>query len=537
MKRDLKYIKLYEAFDSRLMSKTLGFISSESKGTFISDIKKICDTIDYPYSKLSDDLFEYLPFNSALKKNIEQDPPEKIECKQESPWIPGEFCQGGSIKRTWGDHTRMVECPNCKGKGYTIPEVKYDAKLIKFWFSKEGKYIKSTASDGRPGETLDMSLDGYRVIQRLDYRGIHALPDESLVWVKIREGQGYIRAKVFHAGVGRSYLFQNYHSGDSPIDRGVRNRGHQFGRYSWVVTSNSDFIECFSIEPKEEGEEGGYEDYYKLNKNYQIRSGNIYIDKHSVGKFDLKDANFAIILDLKNLKSKDFVKRTDLRLSRSKMREGIPKTHEEIRKDNLERYLNKLVSTYSEDSGFSNMTRIINVGLSSMPLTFIAYKINFGNIESAITNIYFSIKKSDFSELYHYIRRVYKEKNEKLENLKINIDNGKKSFKSSTNVDDKKRLEIWEKWEFLNKKLFEKIRSYNCETIEEIEILWGKILTIRLLFDNESRYPSLYRFNTVIRYASSSYSIYSELAENFSGSRIEKAMEELEILEKIINSI
>jgi hypothetical protein len=541
MKRKLKYIKLYEAFDSELMSKTLGFIKPEYRNVFIVEIKRICDIIEYPYSELSDDLFEYLPFNLALKKNIEQAPPEKIKCEQESPWIPGEFCQEGKIKRTWGDHTRMVECPNCKGKGFTLSKVKYNVKLIKFWFSKEGKYIKNTATDGKESEAdLNVeSLDGYNIVSQLTSASeINSLPDESLLWVKLRDHSGFTIAKVLQEQ-GRSYLFQNYHEGDSPRTLSIRERGREFGRYSWVVTNNNDFREAYSIEPGTGDDKGDkLYDYYRLNKKYDIRYNEIIVGS-SVSRIDLKEASFAIILDFSKLKSKDFTKRSDIRLTRSEMRKGSLslKKHEEIRKENLERYLNKLVSTYSKDRGFSNVNRIISVGLSSMPLSFIAYRINFSYIESAITNIYFSIKNDDFSILSSYLKRVYNEKNERLENFKRNIDAGKKSFEKSNSEEDKERLKLWEKWEFLNKKLFEKIQSYNCETIEEIEILWGKILTIRLIFDNGERYPNIHRFNSVIRYISTSYSLYSELSENFTSTRIKEAMEELEILEKIIDSL
>ena len=59
----MKYIKLYEAFESDKLSKTIGFIKEkEDRKRFLEDIKKVCNQIDYPYSKLTDDNFQYLPY-------------------------------------------------------------------------------------------------------------------------------------------------------------------------------------------------------------------------------------------------------------------------------------------------------------------------------------------------------------------------------------------------------------------------------------------------------------------------------------------
>ena len=43
-------------------------MSKGSKDSFLKEVKQICDEMDFPYSKLSDEYFEYLPFNNALKK-------------------------------------------------------------------------------------------------------------------------------------------------------------------------------------------------------------------------------------------------------------------------------------------------------------------------------------------------------------------------------------------------------------------------------------------------------------------------------------
>ena len=68
--KNLQHLQLFEAFESTKLSKTLGFIKEKKdKEIFLEKIKNICQSIDFPYSKLSDEFFDYLPFKSALKKS------------------------------------------------------------------------------------------------------------------------------------------------------------------------------------------------------------------------------------------------------------------------------------------------------------------------------------------------------------------------------------------------------------------------------------------------------------------------------------
>ena len=45
----MKYIKLFEAFQSIILSKTLGYIDKESKSKFLDHVKKVCS--DCPFQK------------------------------------------------------------------------------------------------------------------------------------------------------------------------------------------------------------------------------------------------------------------------------------------------------------------------------------------------------------------------------------------------------------------------------------------------------------------------------------------------------
>ena len=143
--KNLKYIKLFEAFDARTLNVTLKNIKgSEDKKNFLSNLKTICDKFDIPESKLSDDLFTYLPFNKALKFNnvVSDDQP----CDAVGEFVHGERCDNGKVRRPWGRGFRVVDCGTCKGTG--IKPKRSDLSLLKFWFNSEGKYVATTAVDG-----------------------------------------------------------------------------------------------------------------------------------------------------------------------------------------------------------------------------------------------------------------------------------------------------------------------------------------------------------------------------------------------------
>ena len=139
--KNIKSFKLFEAFKSDKLSKTLAFINKDSKGKFLEQLKTIANKIDLPYSEYSDDYFQYLPFRKALKLNQNiNDAPCDAKSIDAFPdhYVPGAVCGGtGRLDRKWGRTVRNVVCPVCNGTGVK-PKTTFDIKWIKFWFSKDG---------------------------------------------------------------------------------------------------------------------------------------------------------------------------------------------------------------------------------------------------------------------------------------------------------------------------------------------------------------------------------------------------------------
>lgn len=73
----MNYIKLFEAFKSKVVSNVLKYIkkkvSKDSYDNFIKDLSLVLKKFDYPISELSDDYVKYLSYKSAIKlKNEKQ---------------------------------------------------------------------------------------------------------------------------------------------------------------------------------------------------------------------------------------------------------------------------------------------------------------------------------------------------------------------------------------------------------------------------------------------------------------------------------
>ena len=107
----MKYLKLFEAFESKILSKTLKYLSKSSKSYFLDTIKKICDDLDFPYSQLKDDYFEYLSFAKAFDKVENNDKIYKF-------WLDTE---GNLVK------TSLTDGSEVRGKGKLTEDKKFDS--------------------------------------------------------------------------------------------------------------------------------------------------------------------------------------------------------------------------------------------------------------------------------------------------------------------------------------------------------------------------------------------------------------------------
>lgn len=365
----MKYIKLFEAFESNILSKTLGYLSKDSKKDFMDRISKFCTKIDFPKSKLSDEYFEYLPFNSALKKVISAE--DKVEdCKAKSEEVFGDkgikddVCTKGKLKRIWGTGKRDVDCPKCLGTG-KIKVGESDApegyELIKFWVNDKKDIVNVTVTDGKSGKVASNSgYVGYgKIYQGSYYSGnrrtdsIDDIPHLSKVLIQWRERDPDYLGTIFHEN-GRFFVIHENRDRDGSTPNGGY---RQYGRYGW----NLEGMDIYKIQMCKEKEPDDKIDYYLYNKlaDSDLNSSNTPSSTNV-----LDGAQFAIVFDTGKLKKSEYTKRTDIIGVRSNTKKGLIRsggqlglTNDAIKKQNLDKYI-KALATKDIKGDVSDLTSL-----------------------------------------------------------------------------------------------------------------------------------------------------------------------------------
>ena len=327
----MKHLKLFESFESNILSKTLKYLSKSSRNNFLNEVKRICGELDFPLSKLTDDYFEYLPFNSALKK---------------------------------------VDGHN---------------KIYKFWLNKEGDFLYETLTDTDRIEVKKEleTIGDYVGVGEIykNFNDLSTLSDRSKIIMIANNGirDMEILGTLFIEN-GNYYCIHNNSSfdGSQPFGREWK----QYGRFSWSLASRTAFVSIQEAEPAKKSYDI-LKDYLRSNKTelssknideiadyfrkkieefekddnprekaaketiekFSLKSINYYFynkhtrDDKTSNKKSLAGAEFAIIFNTGKLK--DYKKVSTIKSERDEMKSGAQslKDPEDIRKSNIEKRL------------------------------------------------------------------------------------------------------------------------------------------------------------------------------------------------------
>jgi len=493
----MKYINLFEAFESEKLSKTLKYIESGDKQTVLTILRRLCEKIDFPFSQLSDDYIEYLSFRKALWKNdMIGDQPCEATSEREFPGseVAGEKCTNGKIKRLWGGRPREVACPLCGGTG--VKQKKQELKLLKFWFNKDGKFITTTAVDGivrnnmKSVKTLSRNLSDFDILpKRLTLREIKNLPTGQSVFIDLRNdrsGVGYI----LHAN-RKPYVIQDFYQGREPYWTS-RSNWEKYGQFSHEINAASDYATVKMINLKDDPENV---DPYTWNVGLeQSRWDFGRIDTKINIEDSIKDAHFALVLDFGKIKLSGFDTKTQISTDRKEMRQGslALEKDDDIRKANIKRYMTELAKSVDIISDISNVNRLVKRYLGGRnALFFMMNASRFGNALSEIIDYYYKIMSSNESEKQYYveqlegkIRIVLNSASTKNQLFNTNIE----AMRNKCVEDGKEEYAtLLDELSKLSKHIFDKFSNLQIETIDDLEIVRQKILSLKNLLD-VSRY-------------------------------------------------
>lgn len=330
----MKYLKLFEAFESNILSKTLKYLSKSSKDSFLEEVKQICDEMDFPYSKLSDEYFEYLPFNNALKK------------------IDG------------------------------------DNKIYKFWLNSDGDLINTTLTDG---EILKQKYtDGDSIGEDNDYVGVdkiytiygelNELEDRSKIIILFRGDSKPTLATLFEDSGNYFAIHDNRDYDGGHPDYHDYDEWSEYGEYSWSLRG-TDFSKIQLAAHKDSvvnDVKEGEIDYYSYNKKYKPENKK---DGNPSSRKFLNGSEFAILLNTSKISN--FQPKSKIQSTRKEMKSGAQalKNPEDIKKSNLER---RLMEIAKKEFNINTFNELFNKILFDKYILFFDLNTTLNNIDKII---------------------------------------------------------------------------------------------------------------------------------------------------------
>jgi hypothetical protein len=434
----MKYLKIFEAFDSYKLSKVFNYLNKESRSKFIDDLKSICEYIDYPISKISDEDFQYLPYNKAFKLNR----------------------------------------PDANG-----------LEIIKFWFDKDKNYITKSGITGKSlgsEQFISKDLDNYIIGEVIKLDNLHELNtgDAVLLHNGTYEGVGYVY-RTFRDN--QLFIIQDFADGSKISDWGDRFDHTHIGRYSWIISSSGDFHRIKRLHNKEKGEEI-FNLVITIDSNNEIRYK---------GDREIIDANFALVLDITNL---DDISLKNIKSTREVRKLGAFVSDDDIKLVNLNRYLNiiftedkiisnpdSIIKAYLTNEMFLFLFERYNISRKIREIN----RFYYNQLREDNTNN--EIDMSSVITIKDNLIEFKKDINQTTNNIKDNIKNLKNILKKGelpqgALFKPEEYIEQLTKIEELSKIIYNKLRSNDIENLYDIESIESKLSTILYYIESDRNY-------------------------------------------------
>lgn len=536
----MKYLKFYEAFQSKGISNTVKFlkekVGDKSAKEFVDSLISFMANVDYPIDIISDDNIKYLNSKKALQ----------LKC--ESPL--------NNDRNIW---------------------------VLKFWFSLEKGYLGFTATGNKIEEVETGRTSGIRDTTSFTDRDFEYIKDRLTqtgeIWKvtdynKLKTGDTVIGqfdssdrdriafAKIFvdERDGGRTYAIQNVSSGSTPDYNEDWRNYTQYGDLSWWIFDDNEGYgndhcklhywrpssdEIHYIEPpkeekiEKEKEENPFTWNLPLNSRLQIsnwrRSFNSIESMKSV-----EESDFALVLYYDLLKSeKTYTKPSETKLSRSKSKEGATKLMSDvvIKTMNIERYIKNITSSLNiTETEFSDLSKIVTKHLAQEYSYISVYfsRPDWSDLET-FTDYFYKLVDSEPEDKQYYLNRIKDIYEQKVRNYYNFLLRYQQSKTLITKNDDIKKLfdEVFKLGNLIHKKF----SSMQVNSIEDLFMIKSKFRSLNefmRLSRNQPTYMakeiiSSFRSQDEFKYYCNEYSnSYNTLTED---------LEKLKRVEKFLNSI
>ena len=485
----MKYIKLFEAFESNTISKVMKFINSKiGKNEFRGSLLNVLRNYDIPIDKIKDSDVDYL--NRAKALNVKND--SKVKNKF------GVYC----LKFWFSIDEGYI--------GYTA--VGNDTFNYENWKNRHKRSSGNKRFDKNSidyiNDELNITTGEISVAKVDDYSNFKTGDKVIGVFGEYYETDRLSLATIWVDGYNQIFAIQDVSSGGSP-DREtqevnvVMSTWRDFGRYSWNLGNlNSPADDhCYLHIYKESDKPLHYNDGEILEDDKEktnVLDFNLPVGRDGlIGNWsnsrsisspeEIDKADFGVIFYLDNMldpdKSEFYETPTDIKKQRSEDREGATKllSDSQIKDTNIARYMSKLISKMGIEKDVTDLKDLQKVVLKTLcgEFAFIALYSNRPRLNN-ITNFSNHIKdlilaKSDGDKEYYIERAIESFKSINSESVgyyKKYTDSKKEIIKNDYHID------IFNKIYEIGNYIYGYFRNIEINTLEDLKMVTFKMTSI-----------------------------------------------------------
>lgn len=546
----MKYLKLYEGFESNTISNVLSYITKKinknNSNNFLSTLKKLCDYNDIPLSSISDKDIKYMSAKNALliDNDYEVSNPTDIYCIKY--WFS---LDKGLIATTATGNIKMEFNKSLDKVATKFTEDQLDQLNTKSRINNLGILKPVKLSELKTGDKILVCFTSYYRSDRIYVGEIYK--DERL------------------PGTALYYIYQDQMEGSSPgntsngvvIDNRysfrVRNDEYaEAGRYSYCLGSVDEELHdhCYMHtftgdgELRYEDDSNNYEESpwdYNLLYNY---NNNVekWTYKSQVDVF--KNVDFAVVVYLDDIltdliESDNFVSST--KNNRKELKNNALAFNKNIKNENIERYLNNLfdklnIHTQSakDDKIFGNFSPFVSTLLLGKNFGMCTYSSNhlikqIYDISYTINNLMSSDNENDTKYYYKNVKQKFITYRKYAHDFRTNLDKNLRIIKS---YDNDKVNNIIVKLLSIGEYINGKIIKSEVKTLNDLRLIYHKLNSIKTVFTDDLLNISISHIFSYIC-DSSDYEIKSCMNFTYTDKDYNDDIKKLDEIEKYVKSL
>jgi hypothetical protein len=549
----MKYLKLYEGFESDRVSAILSFLNKKIKNEyntqdFLKTLKNLANKFDFPLSTLSDKEIQYLPVNKALAvgKDEEAMNPSGTYCiKYWFSLEKGYLCSTGTGNKTM-DYNKYGPCAG----GAVSNEEGLDQSHLAY-LSREygigGVITPARLGDLTTGDKVVMVCDDY-------FNGDPAYLKFGEIFVDNRRNDDDLQY----------YFYQNDNEGSYPgrtindivlPDRYNLYAGTAAYRYAWSLGSpeneSSDHRMIHKVMLDEKPLRFRDQDLDKMNKTEEsVWDFNLPLDGTTLEEWTgrktqifnkvSKEANFAIVLFLDDVLVKD-ISKEEISKERKDMRKDALAliSSEDVKKANVKRYLEKLfdkLGIEKDKQELKNLNSVVKSTILGEYFLMLNFDSSFiSRLTDFIRALYKVMSKDDeeyyFSRLVDIFKIIKRNRLDKSTLYTKNI-----KYIKSLKVDNSDKVnEILKIFLKIGKSVSDYFGDKEVNSIEDLKSIQLQLRMILDLSVDDIFYLSGFMSNLLAVLDEDNSSIARRIIRTYSDEDYEKDIKKLEKLEVIIN--